>query len=440
MGADLKWKTKSERFMKTNLILFSFIALAAAVFLGGCSQSNSSTATKGEPKFFCPMHPTYTSDRPGDCPICNMKLVPIKSKTAMADHNAQGDAKNESAVPGRITIEIDSNKQQIIGVRTSAVEKRDLTRVVRTTGIVQHDERQLFKIAPRFGGFVRKLFVNYTGQHVNKGEPLFTVYSPELFATEREYLLAYEQARKAKDGTPDLKKSAQRLLEGAKKRLELWQIGDEELRELEQKNEAEDEIIFRSPASGHVLAKTAVEGKSFMAGETLYEIANLSNLWLRASVYEYELPLIKLGQAARVTFPNFGGKVFESKVAFIYPHIDPQTRRAEVRLELQNPEFVLKPDMWADVEIEAHLGNVLTIPDSAVIDTGSRFVAFVQRGEGQFEPREVKVGARTDEFFQVLDGLKENEKVVTRALFLIDSESQLKAAVAGMGAAGEHQH
>ena len=429
--------------MKLNRIhILAALMVVAAVVLTACNKSDSPTeasAKKGPAKYFCPMHPTYTSDRPGDCPICNMKLVPIKSTAPAAEHTGHGaEAPSAATVPGRIPVHIEADKQQIIGVRTSAVEKRELSRSIRTTGIVQHDETRLLKITPRFGGFVRKLFVNYTGQEVKKGEPLFTVYSPELFATEREYLLAYDQAKKAKEGSPELQKTAQRLLDAARKRFALWQISDEEIHQLEERGQPNDELVFRSPASGHVVTKTAVEGKSFMAGESLYEIADLTHLWLRAFVYEYELPLIKVGQNARASFPS--GKTVESKVTFIYPHIDPQTRRAELRLELDNPQHDIKPDMWADVEISVLFGNVLTIPDSAVIDTGTRFVAFVQTGEGHFEPREVKVGARTDEFYQVLDGLKEGEQVVTRALFLIDSESQLKAAVAGMGAAGEHKH
>ena len=423
--------------MKNKFTLPALLGLflVALLAFAGCSKSEP---TKGEAKYFCPMHPTYTSDRPGDCPICGMKLVPIKSKTPASDHS-QHDAM-QTNVPGRIAVHIDADKEQLIGVRTSLVERRPLSRTVRTTGIVQHDETRLFKIAPRFGGFVRKLFVNYVGQEVNKGDPIFTVYSPELFATEREYLLAFQQVQKAKEGSTELQQTASRLLEAARNRLALWQISNEEIADLQKRSQASDELVFRSPASGHVLAKTAVEGKSFMPGETLYEIADLSHLWLRAFVYEYELSLIKVGADARVTFPNALGQHFESKVTFISPHIDPQTRRAEVRLELDNPEHIIKPDMWADVELEAPLGNELTVPDSAVIDTGTRFLAFVQTGEGHFEPREIKVGAKTDEFYQVLSGLNEGEKVVTRALFLIDSESQLKAAVSGMGAAGEHKH
>ena len=429
--------------MKLKIYILACIALimGGALILTGCGEKNSKpTGSKAEPKYYCPMHPSYTSDRPGDCPICNMKLVPIKAANPAAEHSGHsGTQSNVAQVPGRIAVQISPEKQQLIGVSFSPVEHRDLSRKLRTTGIVQHDETKLSKIAPRFGGFVRKLVVNFTGQYVKEGDPLFTVYSPELFATEREYLLAFEQAQKAKD-LPELQKTTQRMLEAARKRLQLWEINDEEIRELEEVGKPRDEVIFRSPVSGHVVAKTAVAGKSFMAGETLYEIADLSHLWVRATVYEYELSNIKVGQDARVVFPALENKTYESKVTFIYPHIDPQARRAEVRLELDNPKHELRPDMWADVEISIDLGNALTVPDSAVIDTGTRSIAFVEGADNHLEPREVKVGARTDDAIQVLDGLKEGEKVVTRALFLVDSESQLKAAIAGMGAAGAHKH
>jgi Cu(I)/Ag(I) efflux system membrane fusion protein len=195
-----------------------------------------------------------------------------------------------------------------------------------------------------------------------------------------------------------------------------------------------------SPIAGHVLAKTAVEGKAFMAGESLYEVADLSHLWLDAWVFESDLPLMKPGLQAAITFPYLGNKTFTAPVTFLYPHIDPQTRRGRVRLELQNPEHLLRPDMWASVAIQIPLGEKVLIPASAVIDTGQRFVAFVDGEDEHLQPRELKVGFKTDDYYEVLDGVKEGEKVVTRALFLVDSESQLKAAMAGMGEAGAHKH
>jgi Cu(I)/Ag(I) efflux system membrane fusion protein len=300
---------------------------------------------------------------------------------------------------------------------------------------LSHDETTLTRIAPRFGGWVRELHVNYTGQKIEQGAPLLTVYSPELFAAENDYLIARRSARSQTNNA-----DAAKLLDGSRRRLELMQVDAEEIRALADGGSAGDELTFRAPVSGHVIAKSAVEGKSFMAGESLYEIAPLHRLWVLAAVSEFELNDVREGQKVRVLFPNLGQAAVESTVAFINPHIDPQTRRGEVRIEVENPDHALRPDMWATIEIEQNLGDVLAVPASAVIDTGTRHVAFVDRADGHLEPREVKIGAKMDDYWQVLDGLKPGEKVVTRALFLVDSESQLKAAISGMGASGEHKH
>ena len=437
------------------------------------------------------MHPTYVSDRPGDCPICNMKLVPIKEAKAAAKpaapasddkigqvqpgqfycpmgaehvqdqpgtcpkcgmnlvekkatsdgHQNHGASTEPAAVPGRISISLSPDKRQLIGLTLAKVEPRNLTRTVRTAALVEHDETRYAKIAPRFAGWVRKLPVNFTGAPVEQGQPLFTVYSPELFSTENEYLIAWRGVQQlASDASASQKDAAKALLETARLRLALLEIGDTEIHALEQRGTASAELPFRAPLSGHVLVKNAVEGKAFMAGETLFEIADLSHLWLRGYVYESELPHIQVGQDAVIHFPYLANKSFPAKVTFIYPHIEPQTRRGEIRLELDNPEHRLRPDMWADVELDINAGEKLAVPASALIDTGQRYVAFVEGPEEHLEPREVKIGAKTDDYFEVVSGLEAGDQVVTRALFLVDSESQLKAAIAGMGSAGGHQH
>jgi Cu(I)/Ag(I) efflux system membrane fusion protein len=259
-------------------------------------------------------------------------------------------------------------------------------------------------------------------------------------SAENEYLLAYRRLEEMRKNNPSdgQLESVRRLAESARRKLELWQIGEEEIAQLEKTGESKDALLLRSPVSGHVVAKTAVEGKAFMAGETLYEIADLSKVWLRASVPESDLPLIVTGAKAEVHLPYASGQTYESAVTFLYPHIDPQTRRAEARLEVENSGHKLRPGMWANVDIHAELGELLTIPASAAIDTGERFVAFVDKGDEHLEPRDVKIGLKTDDFYEVLGGLEDGEKVVARALFLVDSESQLKAAIAGMAAGHEH--
>lgn len=404
--------------------------MAAFGLLVGCGESHLSqadqTAGSTAKKYYCPMHPTYVSDRPGDCPICNMKLTPVGESKASEDM---------PSLPGRVTIHLDPEKRQLIGLATSLVQTQRLIRTVRAAATLSHDETKLTRVSPRFGGWVRKLYVNYTGQRVEQGAPLLTVYSPEILNAENDYLIAFRNRRGQTNNVETV-----RQLETSRRRLELMQVDAADIRALEERGTASDEMVFRAPLGGHVIAKTAVEGKSFLAGESLYEIAPLHQLWVLAAVPEFELNNIHEGQKARVIFSQLENKEVESTVAFINPHVDPQTRRGEVRIEIENPGHTLRPDMWATVEIEQSLGDVLAVPASAVLDTGTRNIAFVDRSDGHLEPRDVKVGAKTDDYWQVLDGLKADEKVVTRALFLVDSESQLKAVVAGMGAGGEHKH
>jgi membrane fusion protein, copper/silver efflux system len=452
------------------------LSLALLVGLAGCGGSEGAGG-KGKQKFHCPMHPTYVSDRQGDCPICNMKLVPIRegegefkpmaqAPKEKTEHIAIGqyycpmhpEVVSDTAgtcpecemfliqkrdepdpVPGRISIMLSPEKRQLIGLTLAEVEQRELDQTVRTTAVVEHDERRYTRISPRFAGWIRKLHVNFTGAPVEKGQPLFTVYSPELFAAENEYLVAWRSARQQGSGIQQ--EMGESLLDSARLRLSLFEIGDEEIRELEKRGKPSAELLFRAPFSGHVTAKNAVEGASFAAGETLFEIADLSHLWLRALVFERELPLVAAGQDAVIRFPYLSNRTFPGKVTFMYPHIDAQTRRGQVRLELDNTGQVIRPEMWANVEIKVDSGSKLTVPASAIINTGERYVAFVHREDDQhLEPRDVKIGMKTDDYYEVISGLKAGEQVVSRALFLVDSESQLKAAIAGMGSAGGHDH
>ncbi len=437
-----------RNYLMQLLVLSVVFALTA--IMPGCGKSDLSGSGKSvagevkKQKYHCPMHPTYVSDRPGDCPICNMKLVPFEEDGVALSKDGQGTKMGDSTVagvPSHASIVLSPEKRQMIGLQLSSVEKRELSFALRTTARVEHDETRLASISPRFSGWIRDLKVNFTGAPVEKGQPLCTVYSPELLTAEKEYLLAMQNYEKLKN-SPDKEQvlSAQHLLDSSRRRLVLWQIDEKEIRNLEESRIPADETLLRAPFSGHVIAKTAVEGRAFTAGETLYEIADLSHLWLRASVFEYQMSLLSVGQDATIDFPYLDGQSFPSKITFIYPHIDPLSRRGEIRLELDNPKHQLRPDMWADVEIKVVFGKKLSVPSSAVIDTGVRHIAFVDAGAGRLEPREMKIGVKTDDYYEVLEGAKEGEKVVTRALFLVDSESQLKAAMSGMGDDGEHKH
>lgn len=412
-------------------VVIPLLVFCALLVLAGCvkhehpAEEEARATAASKPKFFCPMHPSYTSDRPGDCPICNMKLVPVKDGEAAASGGKE-------SVPGRVTVMLTPEKQQLIGLRTATVEQRELALTVHVSAVVAHDETRYAKVAPRFAGWVRKLHVNYTGAPVQQGEPLLTAYSPEVLAAENDYLIAWRQAERAKNDP-----EASALLEIARRKLRLWEIADSEIAALEKRGQASDEVLIRAPFTGHVLRRNATEGQAFMAGETLFEVADLDPIWLRLSLAESDFAHVRLQQSVWVEFPHLGNRTYEGRITFISPHIDPQTRRGEARVELANPGQVLRPDMWGQAEIEIELGERLAVPASAVLDTGARTLAFVLREDNHLEPREVQIGSRTDDWWEVTDGLKPGEKVVTRALFLVDAESQLKAAIAGMEC-GQH--
>jgi len=428
--------------MKSRLWTISLVAaLATGLFtlLAGCGkhdQAPPAASTAKTTRFHCPMHPTYTSDKPGDCPICNMKLVPIE-EDKHAGHEMTGDA--AAAPPGRMAVHVSSDRQQQIGLRTSPVEKHPLARAIRTVARVAYAEPRLAWVNTKVMGWIEKLHVAATGQYVKKGQPLLELYSPELVSAQEEYLIALQARDKLKGSVSrEAAEGGESLLAAARKRLQLWDITDEQIAQLEKSGEAKKTLTIVSPFDGFVVEKSALAGKSVMAGENLYRIADLSSVWLYADIYENELPFVKEGQEATVTLSYLPGETFAAKISYLYPYLDEQTRTVKVRLEAPNPGHKLKPDMWANVELRVEPAEALAIPASAAIHTGTRYVAFVDKGEGRFEPRELKIGVKTDEYVEVKEGLSEGEKVVTRALFLIDSESQLRAAISGMS--GEHQH
>ncbi|MFN3477392.1 MAG: efflux RND transporter periplasmic adaptor subunit, partial [Candidatus Methylomirabilales bacterium] len=325
-------------------------------------------------------------------------------------------------------------RQQLAGVRTGVVQVKDLEATVRTVGIVEYDERKVARIHPKIEGWIEKIFVDFTGKFVKKGDPLFSVYSPELVATQEEYLLALK-AKRYLEGSPvqEVAKSGQSLLEAARRRLLLWDITEEQIQELEQTGKPKKSLMLYSPINGIVVKKEAYKGVFVKPEMELYTIADLSTIWIQADIYEYELPLIKVGQEATVSLSYYPGQVFKGKVIYIYPYLKDKTRTIRVRFEFPNtPDWKLKPEMFSNVEVKIKLGKKLAVPEEAVLDSGVRQIVFVAKGEGLFEPREVKLGAKVDNYYEVLSGLSKGEKVVTSANFLIDSESRLKAAMGAM--------
>ena len=340
----------------------------------------------------------------------------------------------EEPATGVPLVKISVDKVQKLGVRTEPAALRELTRTVRAVGIVQASERGLYTVAPKFEGWIQKLYVNTTGQAVRKGQPLMDIYSPDLITAQQEYLIAVKGMQSVKDGSPEVQASMHQLMESALQRLRNWDISEAELKQLQKEGKTRQYLTLRSQANGVVLEKPSIEGKRFMAGEMLYQIADLSTVWLLAEVFEQELGLVRQGQAVKIRVDAYPGKTFAGTVTFVYPTVTPETRTAKVRIELPNPGGLLKPAMYARVEMAAtrSAGQALAVPDSAVLDTGARQLVLVQREEGKFEPRTVKVGMRADGYIEVLEGVKAGENVVVSANFLIDAESNLKAAIGGM--------
>jgi Cu(I)/Ag(I) efflux system membrane fusion protein len=347
----------------------------------------------------------------------------------------QKEGKVQEIAPG--TVQISPERQQLIGVRFGTVEKRALQKVIRTVGRIDYDEKRIGIVSPKISGWIEELYVDFTGQFVRKGAPLLTIYSPELVSTQEEYLLALKAKQDwSKSPFAEVSEGGTLLAESARRRLRLWDISDAQIKALEESREPQKTLTLYSPFSGHVLEKMVNKGQFVEAGMALYKIADLSVVWLIADIYESELPAIRVGQPAAIQMSYYPGETFTGKAIYIYPYMDAQTRTAKVRYEFANPHGKLKPEMFANVEISVRLGDKLAVPEDAVIDTGVRKVVVVDRGSGYFEPREVRLGVRADGFYEVLDGLKAGERVVTSANFLIDSESKLKEAVGGMG----HQH
>ena len=333
------------------------------------------------------------------------------------------------------TVEIPTDKWQMIGVKTVKAAIQPMNRVIRTVGRIEYDERKLATANTKIEGWIEKLHIDYTGRYVQKGEPLAEIYSPELVATQQEFLNILRWASQGKSVKDErtamlLIKDAQAILEAAKERLRLWDINDEQIKKIETTGKPIRTLTIYSPASGYILQKMAVQGMRVMPGEKLFDIVDLSSVWVVSDVYEYELPLIKVGQTARIGLSYFPGKEFSSRVDYIYPSLAGETRTAKVRFTIPNPNGTLKPQMFTNVEIKINLGNRLTVPSEAVIDTGVRQIVYVDKGEGYFEPREVMIGLKVDGIVEVTGGITAGEKIASSANFLIDSEAQLKGVSA----------
>jgi Cu(I)/Ag(I) efflux system membrane fusion protein len=544
-----------------RLILVAALVLMLAAFLTACG--------KGTPpgvKYQCPMHPTFISDKPGDCPICGMRLIPIEEKTApttvpayvcpmhpevtsdrpgercskcgmrlvpagttadyLKEHKtytcpmhpefltddpnercpkcgmkvvekqaedrgprtgdisptdaagthlepgpqamgaerkvlfyrnpmdptvtspvpmkdemgmdyvpvyAEQAAPAAGGVTGMATVEITSEGIHLSGVQTEPAVFERVARSVRTVGTVTADETRIRHVHTKTAGWVEKLFVNFTGQLVRQGQPILSIYSQELLASQEEFLRARETASKfAASELPEVRRGGEELLQSAEQRLRLFDVPEDFIAELKRTGQPQRAVTLLAPVSGFVTAKEVFEGQQIEPGMELFTITDLSRVWIEADFYEYEARALHVGQEAKVTLPYDPSRELAGRVTYVYPTLNPDSRTLRVRLEFQNPDFALKPAMFANVELPLEATDGIVIPDSAVIDTGERQIVFVSLGGGRFEPREVTLGVRSSGKAQVLSGVAAGDQVVTRANFLLDSESQLRAAVAGM--------
>jgi len=347
----------------------------------------------------------------------------------------EGDKEPEDGSPSR-QIRISTDKVQKLGVRVEAATMQPLGKSTRAAGRVEPDERRIYAIAPKFEGYIERLHVNATGQPVGKGQPLFEAYSPELLSAQKEYAIAAKGIDSLSAAGSDSATAMRQLSESSLARLRNWDVSDEQIKALARSGEPQRLLTYRSPVSGVVTEKKALQGMRFMPGEALYQVANLSSVWIVADVFEQDIAQIKLGAKAQARINAYPGKTFSGTISYIYPTMKPETRTIPVRMVLANPGLLLKPGMFAQLEVPASSATpALTIPTSAVIDSGVRQIALVQVKEGRYEPRELKLGERSQDRVEVIEGVREGELVVVSANFLIDAESNLKAAISGFGGA-----
>jgi len=443
--------------VKKKIIIISFAAIVILVpvyflFIAG----GSSDVTSEEKQLYtCGMHPEIISDEPGLCPICEMNLTPIKNNNQKSSgerkiiywrapmdpneiYDAPGKSKmgmdlvpvyeDESSGSGIVTI--DPEVQQNMNIKTATVEVKQLSSKVITNGVLQTNETSEYIVTTRINGWVEKLYVNYTGQLVSKGSKLMDIYSPELVSTQQELLTALSYQNSVNSSSLNsIRESGNELVKNSMRKLELLEVSDAEIERLIDTKEVKTYLTLYAQKSGTVLEKNIVDGQKIMGGMPLLKIADLSTLWLMADIYEYELAKVKVGSKASITFNFLPGKIYEGKVSFIHPTLDTKSRTVKIRIEMNN-RGELKPSMFANITIEGEdLGSKPVIPENAIIRSGLKDVVIISLGDGKFRPQQVQLDGYADGYYQVLTGLSKGNTIVTSAQFLIDSESNLKAAI-----------
>jgi len=404
--------------MRSTALLF--IGLGLLLFTPACSKSSKPDKPANVDYYTCTMHPSVHSEVPGKCPICGMDLVPVLKKQTSPTPNAE-DAH------GTAEIVVPVERQQQIGVTYATVERRPLTHTLRAVGTVDTDRQRDWAFVARVDGYVEKLFVTSAGQLVDKDAPLMSIYSPDLLTTARELVMLLQMRDDAK--SKEARETPQRLIAAAESRLRQWNVTDEQIAELETKRDPGRATTLRSPFRGVVQQLPVQQGVNVKVGDRLIEIVDLSVVWVWAEFYESELSMLRTGQRVSVSTNAYPNERFDGQVALIDPFLDATKRTAKVRIDIPNPEFKVRPGMYANVELGMKMGEGLTVPVGAIMPTGDRQIAFVDKGGGKIEPRLVQLGEKIGERYEVKNGLSEGERVIASANFLIDAESQVQGAL-----------
>jgi multidrug efflux pump subunit AcrA (membrane-fusion protein) len=456
-------------------IAFIFLLIAGGSILLVNSHRRPHQAAGQQQLYTCPMHPQIVKDKPGDCPICGMRLVPLKrdepDKDTPPGHRPKTmyrsslnpneisdrpgrDSMGMEMIPfetgesgtqppaGLATVTISREKRELIGVHFSPVKRTHIIKETRTSARIVPDETRLFKMTVKVEGWVEKLYVNRTGQYVRIGDPLLEIYSPELVSAQQEYVSSLAALKTTPGSTSDSAVSGDfnALESAARERLRLCGISDDRIDRLHASGRVERTMTIESPVSGYVSEKMVFEGQRVMTESPVMTVADLSNVWGEADIYETDLPYVKAGMPAELTLPFWPGKTFLGRISFISPFLETETRTAKARIEISNPRFVLKPGMYADVMLSYDFGERLAVPESAVMRTGIRDYAFVEGDGDVLIPREVKLGVYSEDgSYEVISGLKAGDRVVTSANFLIDSESSLQSALQSAAGSGVHR-
>src|SRR5437899_260992 len=439
-------------FMRKTALL---VTLAALLFgATSCTKEGATGKPNNVDYYTCTMHPSVHSKDPGKCPICSMDLVPvIKKEGGEATPQPQGEeikgggkkapGGQMQGMPGMPGMKegqmkggekpsefvVPVERQQQIGVRYAKVERKPLRHTIRAVGLIVPDKTRNWQFVSRVDGYVQKLQVTGPGEVVDKNAPLMSIYSPDLLSSEREFVELLRMRDEAK--SKDARETPQRLIESAKRRLQLWNVTEQQIAELEKTRKASDTLTLFSPFRGIVQSVPVEQGKNVKIGDMLVEVADLSVVWVWAEFYENELSMLKVGQKFTITAKSYPGEKFEGTLSVINPFLDEMKRTSKVRIDIPNPDFKLQPGMYINAELEMDMGEALTIPVSAVMPTGTRSVVFVDKGQGKLEPRVVQLGTKYADIYEVKSGLRENERVVASANFLIDAESKVQGALRG---------